>query len=173
MGIFSCGYRIIGKPSIPQTSGQIFSIGVVPFMNHTTIPGLELIVTDAVMDELSTWPGVKIKKPGEAEYTISGEILQYQSQIPHIYIDANQYPLEYQLSMTVNFCFNKKGDDTPIEIKEVTIREPYKILYQGTLHNVDITGSKYEEYKALSGAIGRAVQSVMDRMFVMESHDAL
>jgi len=37
------------------------------------------------------------------------------------------------------------------------------------INKPDITGIKYGEYKALSEALGRLVQSVMDRIFVMES----
>ncbi|MGA1824908.1 MAG: LPS assembly lipoprotein LptE [bacterium] len=170
----------MGRPGTASQGGRILSIGVAPFVNHTHIPGLDWIVTDAVINELSTWPGVKIKMPKDTDYTLSGEIIAYQSQIPNSYIDGTDeslYPLEYQLSMTLNFSLYKKGDKTPREIKNVLVRQPYGIVYNNVIREQldpgstkpDIPGSKHEEYKALSEALGRAVQSVMDRLFVMES----
>src|SRR2546427_11782628 len=100
-----CGYSIRGN--LPA---HIKTVAVPVFVNKTTEPGLEDIITRAVVDAFTTNSGLKVVDPKRADSILEGEIVGYQLQPLAFPPGANVQ--QYRVVVTLNLLFRdlRKND---------------------------------------------------------------
>jgi outer membrane lipopolysaccharide assembly protein LptE/RlpB len=90
-----CGYTVRG--TLP---GHINTIAVPIFRNHTREPGVESLVTRAVVEAFSTNGRLRVVGSGAADAILDGEITGYN--IVSIAFDQDSNVRLYRLIVTVN-----------------------------------------------------------------------
>src|SRR2546430_17093729 len=93
-----CGYSIRGN--LPA---HIKTVAVPVFVNRTTEPGLEDVITRAVVDAFTTNSGLKVVDPQRADSILEGEIVGYQLQPLAFTPGANVQ--QYRVVVTLNLLF--------------------------------------------------------------------
>ena len=93
-----CGYSIRGN--LPA---HIKTVAVPVFVNKTTEPGLEDVITRAVVDAFTTNSGLKVVDPQRADSILEGEIVGYQLQPLAFTPGANVQ--QYRVVVTLNLLF--------------------------------------------------------------------
>ena len=68
----ACGYSFRG--TLPS---HIHTVGVPIFLNRTQEPGVDSIITKAVVQEFSTDGRLRVVRPAEADAILNGEIMSY------------------------------------------------------------------------------------------------
>lgn len=71
-----CGYAFVGAPGADDGGDDHrLRVAVRTFVNTTTEPGADLVVTDALRDELFDRPRVRVvSQPASADWTVAGRI---------------------------------------------------------------------------------------------------
>ncbi|MBN2373304.1 hypothetical protein JXL19_05930 [bacterium] len=165
-----CGYRLLDSGSQQDVTPVV--IAIKPVINQTSDPKLDWRVTDCIIKELTSWPGIKIRPYDEAEYCISGNILSYRSQIPYTY-DSRQNPLEYKISLLMSFSMSRIEDTDYSKGKEgqQTISHPASAqtipnLQEDEIYRInpsDLGQSKIAEWQAVERAVKRMIKRAMDQ----------
>jgi outer membrane lipopolysaccharide assembly protein LptE/RlpB len=74
--LISCGYRLVGSGQLP---GGVSTMSVSILENRTVESGLETIVTNALVDELTRRRQNMVASAGQADATLSGTILSLKT----------------------------------------------------------------------------------------------
>ena len=90
-----CGYTVGG--TLPS---HITTVSVPIFRNRTREPGVESLITRAVVEAFSTNGRLKIARAGEADSILEGEITSYY--VTSIAFDRDANAQLYRLVVTVN-----------------------------------------------------------------------
>ena len=93
-----CGYSVRGN--LPA---HIKTVAVPVFVNRTTVPGVEDVITRAVVDAFTTNSGLKVVDPQRADSILEGEIVGYQLQ-PLAFNPAAAVQ-QYRVIVTLNLLF--------------------------------------------------------------------
>ncbi len=72
LGLGACGYSFRG--TLPS---HIHTVAVPIFLNRTQEPGVDSIITKAVVQEFSTNGRLRVVRPAEADAILDGEIMSY------------------------------------------------------------------------------------------------
>jgi outer membrane lipopolysaccharide assembly protein LptE/RlpB len=90
-----CGYSLRG--TLPA---HIQTIAVPVFQNKTVEPGIETIVTRAVVEAFSTSGRLRVVRPEQADAILEGEVIDYDVQ--SIAFDPREQVRFYRLIVTMN-----------------------------------------------------------------------
>jgi len=90
-----CGYSMRG--TLPA---HIQAIAVPMFQNRTSEPGVETVVTRAVVDAFSTSGRLRVVRPDQADAILEGEVIGYDVQ--SIAFDPRSRVRLYRLVVTMN-----------------------------------------------------------------------
>jgi outer membrane lipopolysaccharide assembly protein LptE/RlpB len=90
-----CGYSLRG--TLPA---HIQTIAIPVFQNKTTEPGIETIVTRAVVEAFSTSGRLRVVRPEQADAILEGEVIDYDVQ--SIAFDPRSQARLYRLVVTMN-----------------------------------------------------------------------
>jgi len=174
-----CGYEVLNMNrkgmilSADSNNSQGFFLSINPVLNLTSNPGLEWRLTDLIVEELMNWPGIKIRPKSEADFSLSGIISAYSSQIPYTY-DINNNPLEYKISVSMSFSIESlKSPPGDQRIKEDATQNTIHVipnLHEDEIYRLsksDIIESKRAETQALERAIKRIVSRAMDQIMAL------
>ncbi len=178
-----CGYHLLSNhpnnsnlntSNIANIGEYQYLINVKPILNRTPNPDLDWRVMDFIIKEITSWPGIKVKNYEEADYSLSGEIISYRSQIPYTY-DKNQNPLEYKISLLMSFSLKKiesaPGDDNTHNNASGNIVQDKLIheipgMREEEIYRISPTNlaeSKRSEWEALERALKRMIKRAMDQ----------
>src|SRR5438128_2045895 len=95
VALAGCGYSLRGN--LP---GHIRSVAVPVFMNRTSEPAVENILTQAVVQAFSTNGRLRVVKPDQADAILEGEVVDYQ--ILALAFDPRANIQQYRLVVTMN-----------------------------------------------------------------------
>jgi outer membrane lipopolysaccharide assembly protein LptE/RlpB len=93
-----CGYQLSGQTgTIP---GNLQRISVPMFINGTTVPGLEQLVTAAVRTQLQRDGRVRLGAEAGSSTQLRGEIRRYELAL--LASDPSDFALEYRIEVEVH-----------------------------------------------------------------------
>jgi outer membrane lipopolysaccharide assembly protein LptE/RlpB len=93
-----CGYSMRG-----QLPPHIKTVGVPIFLNRTTEPAVEGLLTRAIVEAFSTNGRLRVVRPEEADAILEGEVTGYT--IDSIAFDPRANIRQYRLTVTLNLRF--------------------------------------------------------------------
>ena len=133
-----CGYALVGagKGTLPE---EIRTVFVRTFVNETTRVGLEQLLTDAVLRELSARSRLKpASKESVADAELKGRLVSYGVQA--VRFDDAGRALEYEISVTATVTLTERATDKVLfENPSFSFRQPYKVAQVTEYTNVETT----------------------------------
>ncbi len=133
-----CGYALVGagKGTLPE---EIRTVFVRTFVNETTRVGLEQLLTDAVLRELSARSRLKpASKESAADAELKGRLVSYGVQA--VRFDDAGRALEYEISVTATVTLTERATDKVLfENPSFSFRQPYKVAQVTEYTNVETT----------------------------------
>lgn len=93
-----CGYSLRG--TLPS---HLKTIAVPVFVNRTSEPGVERVITQAVIAAFSSSGQLKVVSPERADSILAGEIVAYRLQ--GLAFDPQERVQQYRLWLTLNLEF--------------------------------------------------------------------
>lgn len=117
-----CGYSLRG--SLP---GHIKTVAVPVFKNRTSEPGVETMLTGAVVDAFSTNGRLTVVGAEKADSILEGEVIGYQ--VLSIAYDPKANVQQYRLVVTMNLRFRDvKRDEMIFEQQNLQERSDFRTL---------------------------------------------
>jgi hypothetical protein len=133
-----CGYALVGlgKGSLPE---EIRTVYVRTFVNETTRVGLEQMLTDTVLRELSARSRLKpVPNESAADSELKGRLVSYSVQA--VRFDEAGRALEYEISVTATITLTARTTDKVLfENPSFSFRQPYKVPPSTEYINVETT----------------------------------
>jgi outer membrane lipopolysaccharide assembly protein LptE/RlpB len=93
-----CGYTLRG--TLPD---HIKTVAVPVFVNRTSEPAVENLLTRAVVEAFSTNGRLQVVSPAEADAVLEGEVVGYEVQ--SVAFDSGANVRQYRLLVTLNLRF--------------------------------------------------------------------
>lgn len=93
-----CGYSVRG-----QLPSHIKTVGVPIFLNRTTEPAVEGLLTRAIVEAFSTNGKLTVVRPEDADAILEGEVVGYA--VDSIAFDPSANVRQYRLTVTLNLRF--------------------------------------------------------------------
>jgi outer membrane lipopolysaccharide assembly protein LptE/RlpB len=145
-----CGYTVGG--TLPS---HINTVSVPIFKNRTREPGVESLITRAVIEAFSTNGRLKIARGGEADAVLEGEIISYG--VTSIAFDKDANAQLYRLVVTVNLRMRDvKGNTVLFQQREVREQADFRVQ-----NAVSQTISREETaLRTAATDIGRAIVAI-------------
>lgn len=152
-----CGYQMMRSfPSWPENVRNVY---VKTIQNQTKEPGLEAIITDALIREFWRWDKVKVVNRPEAEAVLSGEITNYIADRP-LSFDQDRNIREYELSIRVNIQLTELSTGKIFwQIKDEMIEGSYQYFTN------DLAETRAEEKRAQIKAAQDLAKRLLDKNF--------
>ncbi len=150
-----CGYSLRG--SLP---GHIRTVAIPVFTNKTQEPGVENLLTRAVVDAFVTSGRLKVVRPEDADSILEGEIVGYQ--LNSLSFDPRVNVREYRLTVTLNLQF-KDVKKNVVLWRQEGVQEKADFRVQG-----QVSATISSEESALRTAavdIGRAIVNLTVERF--------
>jgi lipopolysaccharide assembly LptE-like protein len=145
-----CGYTVGG--TLPS---HINTVSVPVFKNRTREPGVESLITRAVVEAFSTNGRLKIARGGEADAILEGEITSYG--VTSIAFDKDANAQLYRLVVTVNLRMRDVKRNTLL-FQQREVREQADFRVQNA---VSQTISREETaLRTAATDIGRAIVAI-------------
>jgi hypothetical protein len=98
LALGGCGYGLRGH--LPE---HIKTVGVPIFLNRTYEPGVEALLTRAVVEAFSTNGRLRVVRPEEADAVLDGEVTDYQ--VVAIAFDPAANVRQFRLVVTLSLTF--------------------------------------------------------------------
>ena len=138
LGSGGCGYALVGsgKGSLPEEVRTVF---VRTFVNETARVGLEQLLTDAVLRELSARSRLKpAPREDGADSELRGRLVSYSVQA--VRFDDAGRALEYEISVTATITLTERATEKVLfENPSFSFRQPYKVPPSTEYTNVETT----------------------------------
>jgi outer membrane lipopolysaccharide assembly protein LptE/RlpB len=143
-----CGYSFRGTlPSHVQT------VGVPVFVNRTREPGVESIITRAILQAFATNGRLRVVRPADADAVLDGEVTGYGVQA--IAFDETLNVQQYRLVVTLNLTLRDVRQNTILLQREgVTEQADFRVLGP-------VAATIAREETALSQAAAEIARSVV------------
>jgi outer membrane lipopolysaccharide assembly protein LptE/RlpB len=145
-----CGYTVGG--TLPS---DIKTISVPIFQNLTREPGVEGLVTRAVVEAFSTNGRLKIASSADADAILDGEVIGYNVSI--IAFDKNSNARQYRLSVTVNLQLRDRRKNEVL-FRQSGVREQVDFRVQNAVSQT--ISLEETSLKAAAVEIGRTIASL-------------
>ena len=143
--------------SFPSWPENIQTVYVKTFQNKTTEPGLEALITDALIREFWHWNKLEVVNRSEAEAVLSGTITEYIADRP-LSFDQDRNIREYELSIRVNVQLKELATGNIFwEKKGEIIRVSYQYFRN------DLAETRGEEKRAQIKAVHDLAKSLLDK----------
>lgn len=150
-----CAYSLRGN--LP---GHIRTVAIPVFTNKTQEPGVENLLTRAVVDAFVTSGRLKVVRPEDADSILEGEIVGYQ--LNSLSFDPRVNVREYRLTVTLNLQF-KDVKKNVVLWRQEGVQEKADFRVQG-----QVSATISSEESALRTAavdIGRAIVNLTVERF--------
>ncbi len=152
-----CGYQMMRSfPSWPENVRNVY---VKTIQNQTKEPGLEAIITDALIREFWRWGKVKVVNRPEAEAVLSGKITNYIADRP-LSFDQDRNIREYELSIRVNIQLKELSTGKIFWQKKDEIIEASYQYFKN-----DLAKTRAEEKRAQVKAAQDLAKRLLDKNF--------
>lgn len=117
-----CGYHLAGKDT--HVPPGVTSVAIPTLVNQTLEPGIEIVFTQAFLQEFIKDKRVKVVDRKEADSILEGVIKSF-----YVYsasFDKSGYALEYQTVVTMDITLKRKNGEILWQDKDVLEREWYQ-----------------------------------------------
>ena len=104
-------YHLVGSGT-SEISSEIESIAIPIFKNKTDVPGIELVVTDAMIKEFTAFSPEKITDIEHAKTVIQGKVISYS--LDTVAADKTNKVLEYRLRMKLEISLTGSDQNNVI-----------------------------------------------------------
>jgi lipopolysaccharide assembly LptE-like protein len=151
-----CGYSLGGH--LPS---HIKTVAVPVFANKTTEPGLEDVITRAVIDAFTTSSGLRVVDSQQADSIFEGEIVGYQLQ-PLAFNSAAAVQ-QYRVIVTLNLLFRDLRKNE-ILLREKGVQEKADFAAAGTVASTVATERGPAQQQAATD-IARAIVNLAVERF--------
>ena len=143
-----CGYSFRG--TLPS---HVRTVGVPVFRNRTTQPGVEAIVTRAIVQAFATNGRLRVVRPADADAILEGEVMGYG--VGPIAFDQTLNVQEYRLVMTLNLTMRDVRRNTVLfQQSNVTEQADFRVVGS-------VSTTIAEEETALTLAAGEIARSIV------------
>lgn len=152
-----CGYQMMRTfPSWPEDVQKVY---VKTLQNQTKEPGLEAVVTDALIREFWHWDKVKVVNRPEAQAVLSGLITNYSANRP-LSFDRNRNIREYELTIHLDVRLEEASTGEIFWLKkDEAIRESFPYFEN------DLAETRAEEKRAQVKAAQNLAKRLLDISF--------
>ena len=117
-----CGYGFRG--TLPD---HIRTVAVPVFANRTPEPGVENLLTRAVVEAFSTNGRLRVVRPEEADSVLEGEVIGYEVQA--LAFDAQASVRQYRLVVTLNLRFrDTRRNEVLFEESRLQERADFRVV---------------------------------------------
>jgi outer membrane lipopolysaccharide assembly protein LptE/RlpB len=120
-----CGYSVRG-----QLPSHIKTVGVPIFLNRTSEPAVEGLLTRAVVEAFSTNGKLTVVRPEDADSILEGEVVGYT--IDSIAFDPRANVRQYRLTVTLNLKFRDVRRNTVL-FEQANFQERADFLVQSVV----------------------------------------
>lgn len=127
-GLWSCGYHMVEPGALPN---GVTSVAVTVLENKTAETGLEAVISNALITELSRYPKGKLAPVDRADAVLSGEISWLRRET--ISRSGSQTPLERRVSVIVSLNLEKADGTTIWHEHKVQAAEAYPVSFSDKL----------------------------------------
>jgi outer membrane lipopolysaccharide assembly protein LptE/RlpB len=117
-----CGYSVRGN--LPP---HIKTVAVPMFANHTSRPGLETVITRAIVEAFSADGRLRVVAPRDADAVLEGEVVD--RQLSSIAFDPKANVQQYRLLITLNVRFRDQRENKVLfEQKSLSEQSDFRVL---------------------------------------------
>lgn len=145
--------------TFPSWPDEVQKVYVKTLHNQTKEPGLEAIVTDALIQEFWHWNKVKVVNRSEAEAVLSGTITDYIADQP-LSFDQDRNIREYELSIHLDMQLKEASTGKIFWQKKGEIIESSYQYFKN-----DLAETRAEEKKAQMKAAQNLAKRLLDENF--------
>jgi len=124
-----CGYSLLAEKPLLGAGYKRMSIPV--FVNKTLEPGIEEVVTQAVVNEFLLDSRVSVEYSKNAECILSGKVILYQTNQAISYDSLNRIA-EYRLTLSISVEIREKDNTLLWKNKNITVTADYTVPQQIT-----------------------------------------
>lgn len=155
-----CGYRLIQYGSADESAP---SISIITLTNDSDVPGLELMVSEAIRRTVTNRGGLRlVNDPGNADFVLRGRVLpvEIQGRTFTGVVLALEYSAEMQIEIAVS---DDSGTRLKIRAQDLTATELY-------LASADLEAgrkNREEALRRLSQLLAMRIHDVMDRELLL------
>lgn len=144
------GYRL-GPTNGHEAGAQ--SVQVVPFLNHSTEPGLADELTASLRKAIQIDGTLKLETQGGADWVVQGVITDYQRRAISLLSEDVRTVRDYQVSLVVRFTVRDRSGSVVME-KDVT---------EGTVLRVgdDLSASERQTATILAGDLAERIANLI------------
>jgi outer membrane lipopolysaccharide assembly protein LptE/RlpB len=147
LALGGCGYTVRGN--LPA---HIKTVAVPMFTNRTPRPGIETVITRAIVEAFSTDGRLRVVAPGDADAVLEGEVVD--RQLVSIAFDPKANVQQYRLLITLNVRFRDARENTLLfEQRSLQEQSDFRVL--GTVS--DTIAEEEGALRAATVDIARAV----------------
>ncbi|HHL40700.1 MAG TPA: hypothetical protein ENJ37_09360 [Deltaproteobacteria bacterium] len=151
--VSGCGYHVAGKGG--EMPGGVKSLAIPYFSNETARPGIETVITSAVIDEFLHV--VRIAEPPEAEAVMEGAVTGYELR-PMAYTGSD-VTQEYRLVITMSIRIVSAATGKVLW-RDDRIRD-YEDF---TVDAADVTATKEAELRVLEKMAADTARLIKERI---------
>lgn len=161
-GVAGCGYRV--RSSVRALPGDIESLGIPTFMNHTNQYKLEQWITGAILKEFNARTRIQVhSNQSGADAVLLGEIMSVQST-PVTY-SSRSFGSAFMVTVQISAKMIRRKDSKVIwQNKNFTFRERYAL-------NSDVKDFFFEENPALERLAKAFAASLVSTIIESQSLD--
>jgi outer membrane lipopolysaccharide assembly protein LptE/RlpB len=120
--VSGCGYHLAGKDT--HLPPGVTSVAIPTLVNQTLEPGIEIVFTQAFLQEFIKDKRVKVVDRKEADSILEGVIKSFY--VYSVSYDKSGYALEYQTVVTMDITLKRKNGEILWQDKDVLEREWYQ-----------------------------------------------
>lgn len=138
--------------------GGIKTISIPFFKNLTQRPGVETVITTAIVDEFITTKLVKVVSNEESEAVLIGSVRSYV--LTPVSFDRTDVTQEYRLSIELELILLRKSDNKTLwQVSNFSDYEDFKVT------TLDVDATKTAEWDALKKMAKDMARLVKEQMF--------
>jgi outer membrane lipopolysaccharide assembly protein LptE/RlpB len=148
VGLGACGYSFRG--TLPR---HIRTVAVPIFMNRTQEPGVESIVTRAIVEAFATNGRLRVVRPADADAILEGEVTTYS--VGAISFDQTLNVQQYRLVVVLNLRMRDlRRKEVLFQQTGVTEQADFRVIGP-------VSSTISREETALSQAAGEIARSIV------------
>lgn len=127
--------------------------------NQTTEPGIDKLITDALIQELWHWDKVRVVNREQAQAILSGAIKEYAAFQP-LSFDRDRVIREYQVTIRLDLQMEDVSTGKTLwQEKDITISGDYQFFQN------DLARTRSQEHQAQQKAAVDMARKLLDQKF--------
>lgn len=147
--VTSCGYQMVGKET--HVPPGLNSIAIPTFKNETFEPGIEIILTQAILREFIQDRRVNVVGRAEASCVLEGTVKFFT--ISSVSFDKSGFALEYQTHVALNLALKDRTGKVLWQENDFTERTWFRASSSGLINEANKQAAIQEAASLIAGRI--------------------